>query len=121
MRADVDARRLGFRHIHIAGVDALGIAARVSRDAVAKLVVARGQVHAQVEHVLAADRRDHIADLDIPIIDGEVETGKESGLPDEPGGEAVRDFGRSEEHTSELQSLMRTSYAVFCLKKKKYK
>src|SRR3546814_2131446 len=29
----------------------------------------------------------------------------------------VRD-GRSEEHTSELQSLMRTSYAVFCLKKK---
>src|SRR3546814_16890640 len=27
--------------------------------------------------------------------------------------------GRSEEHTSELQSLMRNSYAVFCLKKKK--
>src|SRR3546814_1481200 len=27
---------------------------------------------------------------------------------------------RSEEHTSELQSLMRISYAVFCLKKKKY-
>src|SRR3546814_1640799 len=30
-----------------------------------------------------------------------------------------RDLMRSEEHTSELQSLMRTSYAVFCLKKKK--
>src|SRR3546814_7095470 len=29
------------------------------------------------------------------------------------------DAGRSEEHTSELQSLMRISYAVFCLKKKK--
>src|SRR3546814_7353971 len=28
---------------------------------------------------------------------------------------------RSEEHTSELQSLMRSSYAVFCLKKKKTK
>src|SRR3546814_4164620 len=28
--------------------------------------------------------------------------------------------GRSEEHTSELQSLMRISYAVFCLKKKNY-
>src|SRR3546814_2072377 len=27
--------------------------------------------------------------------------------------------GRSEEHTSELQSLMRISYAVFCLKKKR--
>src|SRR3546814_7080235 len=32
--------------------------------------------------------------------------------------EAVRRGERSEEHTSELQSLMRTSYAVFCLKKK---
>src|SRR3546814_2330139 len=29
-----------------------------------------------------------------------------------------REIGRSEEHTSELQSLMRISYAVFCLKKK---
>src|SRR3546814_4871172 len=34
----------------------------------------------------------------------------------EPGVEIER--GRSEEHTSELQSLMRISYAVFCLKKK---
>src|SRR3546814_5966125 len=33
---------------------------------------------------------------------------------------ARRPRGRSEEHTSELQSLMRNSYAVFCLKKKKY-
>src|SRR3546814_1058372 len=33
-------------------------------------------------------------------------------------GERVR--ARSEEHTSELQSLMRISYAVFCLKKKKH-
>src|SRR3546814_5219629 len=32
--------------------------------------------------------------------------------------EAGRDALRSEEHTSELQSLMRISYAVFCLKKK---
>src|SRR3546814_3359647 len=30
-------------------------------------------------------------------------------------------WSRSEEHTSELQSLMRISYAVFCLKKKKIK
>src|SRR3546814_9848434 len=33
-------------------------------------------------------------------------------------GDAVEDTVRSEEHTSELQSLMRISYAVFCLKKK---
>src|SRR3546814_6860855 len=32
---------------------------------------------------------------------------------------AALDIMRSEEHTSELQSLMRISYAVFCLKKKK--
>src|SRR3546814_6936792 len=32
--------------------------------------------------------------------------------------EALEALGRSEEHTSELQSLMRNSYAVFCLKKK---
>src|SRR3546814_5341277 len=32
---------------------------------------------------------------------------------------ATWDYARSEEHTSELQSLMRISYAVFCLKKKK--
>src|SRR3546814_1157645 len=37
----------------------------------------------------------------------------------EPGQFRWRRFGRSEEHTSELQSLMRISYAVFCLKKKK--
>src|SRR3546814_6258215 len=37
-------------------------------------------------------------------------------------GSAVKNFKqRSEEHTSELQSLMRISYAVFCLKKKKKK
>src|SRR3546814_16940755 len=36
------------------------------------------------------------------------------------GGRELADpgWGRSEEHTSELQSLMRISYAVFCLKKK---
>src|SRR3546814_7662215 len=33
--------------------------------------------------------------------------------------EGLEGIARSEEHTSELQSLMRISYAVFCLKKKK--
>src|SRR3546814_1015709 len=41
-------------------------------------------------------------------------------LTDDRGDIALRDKQRrSEEHTSELQSLMRISYAVFCLKKKK--
>src|SRR3546814_6393653 len=36
------------------------------------------------------------------------------------GAPVVRATARSEEHTSELQSLMRISYAVFCLNKKKH-
>src|SRR3546814_1418860 len=35
----------------------------------------------------------------------------------DPIGRRRKDYERSEEHTSELQSLMRISYAVFCLKK----
>src|SRR3546814_8138478 len=42
-----------------------------------------------------------------------------SGRP--VGDKSIDLSGRSEEHTSELQSLMRNSYAVFCLKKKKKK
>src|SRR3546814_9667666 len=38
--------------------------------------------------------------------------------PGGAGGAVVRSWMRSEEHTSELQSLMRISYAVFCLKTK---
>src|SRR3546814_3356157 len=43
-----------------------------------------------------------------------------AAIPDRPKGYDWRGV-RSEEHTSELQSLMRISYAVFCLKKKKKK
>src|SRR3546814_3382010 len=39
--------------------------------------------------------------------------------PGQAATDASMTDGRSEEHTSELQSLMRISYAVFCLKKKK--
>src|SRR3546814_6177347 len=43
-----------------------------------------------------------------------------AGLPNELGQyDEMPEQTRSEEHTSELQSLMRNSYAVFCLKKKK--
>src|SRR3546814_916808 len=61
-------------------------------------------------------------------VDGQVEAAEDDTKfahhPPEPVFAAVRELGRlcvqrSEEHTSELQSLMRISYAVFCLKKKK--
>src|SRR3546814_4189365 len=51
--------------------------------------------------------------------------GRRRRSPEAPDGEprpllqALGVGARSEEHTSELQSLMRISYAVFCLKKKK--
>src|SRR3546814_5580868 len=56
---------------------------------------------------------------------GVVPGGLRRGVEDRPGcgGRRAHEYGgrhprRSEEHTSELQSLMRISYAVFCLKKK---
>src|SRR3546814_8238343 len=60
--------------------------------------------------------------------DYKVESGQRPRMGLEPGitpalvlwdSVARRPIPRSEEHTSELQSLMRISYAVFCLKKKK--
>src|SRR3546814_10452921 len=51
--------------------------------------------------------------LDFNACKSVVTTGKGNGNPHASG------YLRSEEHTSELQSLMRISYAVFCLKKKK--
>src|SRR3546814_6779957 len=51
--------------------------------------------------------------------DGLAERARHHGLEREVH-RAARLAHRSEEHTSELQSLMRISYAVFCLKKKKH-
>src|SRR3546814_2155626 len=50
------------------------------------------------------------------------DVGAALGALHHPADDGIVPFGpRSEEHTSELQSLMRISYAVFCLKKKKTK
>src|SRR3546814_2089621 len=62
---------------------------------------------------------DAVAELCARLIDSQPIIDRRSGTerPCQPGDIALL---RSEEHTSELQSLMRISYAVFCLKKKKY-
>src|SRR3546814_13145619 len=72
-----------------------GLAARAGQYALARSLLqrTRGELDAQPSFMLLSA----IVELEL-------------------GGEA-----RSEEHTSELQSLMRISYAVFCLKKKKKK
>src|SRR3546814_1847580 len=70
-------------------------------------------------------RDDHLADrVDVDIAVGVEPDGvglREPGvLPGHPRRDVLAgELLRSEEHTSELQSLMRISYAVFCLKKKK--
>src|SRR3546814_8445245 len=76
-------------------------------------------------------RRDRVADDEIVGNDGQIRIGEQllgdfqgrgpriqvdDTLPRDHSGRDPAD--RSEEHTSELQSLMRISYAVFCLKKK---
>src|SRR3546814_3678262 len=54
------------------------------------------------------------------LVDAGVGTASDAAVAMELGCDGVL-MNRSEEHTSELQSLMRISYAVFCLKKKKPK
>src|SRR3546814_9493155 len=66
----------------------------------ARLIVERDRLAATV-----ARRPDHLPAL--------------AAQPGREAGGSIAQAERSEEHTSELQSLMRISYAVFCLKKKK--
>src|SRR3546814_10718034 len=70
--------------------------------------------------VVAADERNlrhRAANATIHRAENEDMPAAVAGPPDsDPGGVGL--IERSEEHTSELQSLMRISYAVFCLKKK---
>src|SRR3546814_7111200 len=56
---------------------------------------------------------------DMPVVGVRRATGQPTAHPTgQPGSQLRSALSRSEEHTSELQSLMRISYAVFCLKKK---
>src|SRR3546814_6223997 len=98
--------------------------------------------HAEIprREVAGIDRLEQVAAQEIRIGTGDLDRlvpcrrlDAEHGLPvefdefartlivDEAEGMNAEAFDRSEEHTSELQSLMRISYAVFCLKKKKNK
>src|SRR3546814_8389712 len=66
-----------------------------------------GEIRRRFKYVLVDEYQD---------TDGRQENLLRQILGDNPN---VTVVGRSEEHTSELQSLMRISYAVFCLQKKK--
>src|SRR3546814_6248383 len=64
--------------------------------------------------VAEVEALDRVDDLDAGVRHEDVDAAQFRRDGVHPG-----ETGRSEEHTSELQSLMRISYAVFCLKKKK--
>src|SRR3546814_5538370 len=95
-----------------------------SSDLIHRALVLAGVAHHHRDQALvAALGRGHqavaggrgVAGLD--AVDGRVAPQQQVAVA--LGDRADREFLRSEEHTSELQSLMRISYAVFCLKKKK--
>src|SRR3546814_10619146 len=67
-------------------------------------------VHARPVRGIAHARKAGAGGIAFDPVDVEARRGEDLSAQFQPG--------RSEEHTSELQSLMRSSYAVFCLKKK---
>src|SRR3546814_4525425 len=79
------------------------------------LQIANAPRRLATENVLL-DPVDGAADQRTELVDRGAEAAAPVELIKQPAGLEL--LGRSEEHTSELQSLMRISYAVFCLKKK---
>src|SRR3546814_10261564 len=94
------------------GHDDLGIDA-VGEHVAVVAIAGDDAVLVRIERRLEADRHRFLADVEMAEAADEAEPVKLPGALLEAADE------RSEEHTSELQSLMRISYAVFCLKKKK--
>src|SRR3546814_8215030 len=94
-------RRLGFAAMTGAALALAGCATPFRAD------VARFQTQ-----LPAPQGQSFVVETNDPSLEGGIEFGHYANLVE---------FDRSEEHTSELQSLMRISYAVFCLKKKKKK
>src|SRR3546814_6599983 len=89
---------------------------QLDRLRIARIVDRRRKLLPQPTEIALADRR----------LDKETFDRRETGRKRQFAGRLFLDVGfqhdavgRSEEHTSELQSLMRISYAVFCLKQKK--
>src|SRR3546814_2133937 len=90
-------------------------------DATARILMTGTHPAALPERTMREESIDFVCDLEGPRTICETAEALKSGVDDFGAIASLwwRDGDRSEEHTSELQSLMRISYAVFCLKKKK--
>src|SRR3546814_4734403 len=95
----------------------LGELARLDKIVVAAAILAPFGVLVATTVVVNINQRSELTLLE-PSVDGVDELGLFSGLGEQANACDDAHVSRSEEHTSELQSLMRISYAVFCLKKK---
>src|SRR3546814_8103445 len=89
----------------------IAVARLDAREQPGALVEDAAEEHHGAQHIGLVDASQHAGPALRLAPLGEPEAEIEEALAGRPG--------RSEEHTSELQSLMRISYAVFCLKKKK--
>src|SRR3546814_4708412 len=75
--------------------------------------------HDRVDRDIHPQCEERARHIEVRVLRRNEEDGRLSIVPLDPVLDRERLAGRSEEHTSELPSLMRISYAVFCLKKKK--
>src|SRR3546814_2271191 len=98
--------------VEILDLDALRVGLRGSLAALPHLAAA-GQPGGAHDRILIRRGKCGEADGHLPAVGGIGAAFRAAAL-------VLDRRGRSEEHTSELQSLMRISYAVFCLKKKKH-
>src|SRR3546814_657508 len=114
----------GTRRVHLA---ARGFSVDLLQGRHTGFESASGQLDMPVRRPLAATVQLSLAGASLVFVDGQCHkaggsvTAQLAGVLESPlqlEGTVSCD-GRSEEHTSELQALMRISYAVFCLKKKK--
>src|SRR3546814_1424995 len=99
------------RHPIVAGVIASAGSASGGSSSLRTIAVARGGGTASARSM--SNRACSSASRSMPSI------ARLARASASPSRHIATSAGRSEEHTSELQSLMRNSYAVFCLKKKK--
>src|SRR3546814_434200 len=102
-------------------LDARGFQAEEFRESAAHAIEKIASRKADIDEAIVEILVSWLKVATLSIEEGEEEEDVELTLGANEEGLSERSilWGRSEEHTSELQSLMRISYAVFCLKKKK--